>query len=417
MNGAERAAAAVAITAAVREVSHTVEQVHRGVASRVRSGLAMLGPVATVPADVASGVTRLTYGIVRAAAAATGVVTAEAFRRATPPDTPALADTPRGAVALAVVGAAFGDHLSSSARTSPLAPGMGVRSGGTAVDPTDLTVRFPAATGSLGIMLHGLGGSEYQWGHDAGEALRNGGFTPLQVRYTTGLPIAVNGRALSELLDELVHAWPVPVTRIVLVGHSMGGLVARSACHQAVPGSWVDRVTDLVTLGSPHTGAPLERIADRALRALRRSQVAGPIAALGDRRSAGIKDLRYGAILPEHWGGRHPDHQPADTTSHVPLRPGVRHHAVAGMLGRTPEGVPARLFGDGMVPVASAMGRAGAAEEVVVRAIPGADHWSLPDHPAVAELLAAITDSRPAEVDTASAQIASPVSPPDVRSR
>jgi pimeloyl-ACP methyl ester carboxylesterase len=393
MNGAERAAAAVAITTAVREVSHTVEQVHRGVASRVRSGLAVLGPVATVPADVVSRVTRLTYGIVRAAAAATGVVAAEALRRTTPPDTPALADSPRGAVALAVVGAAFGDHLSSSARTSPLAPGMGVRLAGTAVDPTDLATWFPDATGSLGIMLHGLGGSEHQWGHDTGEALRGEGFTPLHVRYTTGLPIAVNGRALSALLDEVVPAWPVPVTRIVLVGHSMGGLVARSACHQAASGSWVDRVTDLVTLGSPHTGAPLERIADRALRALRRSVVAGPIAALGDRRSAGIKDLRYGAILPEHWGGRHPDHQPVDTTSHVPLRPGVRHHAVAGMLGRSPEGVPARLLGDGMVPVGSAIGRGGATEEVVVRQIPGADHWSLPDHPAVVELMRTVVRS------------------------
>jgi pimeloyl-ACP methyl ester carboxylesterase len=393
MNADERAATAVATAAAVREISHTVEQVHRGVAARVRGGLAPLGPFATVPADLVAGVTKLTYGIVRAVAAATGAVTAEVLRRTTPPEAPALADTPRGAVTLAMLGAAFGDHLSSSGWTAPLAPGMAVRSGGSRVDTADLVTRFPAATGSVCVFLHGLGGTEYQWREGSPGALLDAGFTPVHVRYTTGLPIPANGRALAALLERVVGAWPLPVRRIVLVGHSMGGMVARSACHQAAPGSWVDLVTDVVTLGTPHTGAPLERLASRILVALRRSSLAGPIAALGDRRSAGIKDLRYGAILDEHWGGRHPDDQPVDTTWHVPLPPGVRHHAVVGMLGETPKDVPARLFGDGLVPVGSATGRAGAGEDVVVRLIPSADHWSLLDHPDVVELMRTVARS------------------------
>jgi hypothetical protein len=43
--------------------------------------------------------------------------------------------------------------------------------------------------------------------------------------------------------------------------------------------------------------------------------------------------------------------------------------------------------------VGSAIGRGGATEEVVVRQIPGADHWSLPDHPAVVELMRTVVRS------------------------
>ncbi|MCV4600863.1 GPI inositol-deacylase, partial [Escherichia coli] len=57
------------------------------------------------------------------------------------------------------------------------------------------------------------------------------GATEVQIRYNTGRHISDNGATLARLLSEMVLLWPVPVTRISLVGHSMGGLVIRSACH------------------------------------------------------------------------------------------------------------------------------------------------------------------------------------------
>jgi triacylglycerol esterase/lipase EstA (alpha/beta hydrolase family) len=60
------------------------------------------------------------------------------------------------------------------------------------------------------------------------------GFTPVYLRYNTGLHISHNGQTLAELLNRLHVLWPAaaeePLKETVLVGHSMGGLVAR-ACH------------------------------------------------------------------------------------------------------------------------------------------------------------------------------------------
>ena len=77
------------------------------------------------------------------------------------------------------------------------------------------------------------------------------------VRYNTGLHVSENGRGLARLLDEMVEEWPCQLEELVLIGHSMGGLVARSACHYGA--SWTDRVRHVFCLGSPHLGADLEK--------------------------------------------------------------------------------------------------------------------------------------------------------------
>src|SRR4029079_17702299 len=108
------------------------------------------------------------------------------------------------------------------------------------------------------VFLHGLFETEYAWGRNSyGARLqRDLGVTPVYVRFNTGRHISENGRALAELLDALVADWPVEGEQIALVGHSLGGLVARSACHHG--GDWTPLVRHTVSLGSPHTGAPLE---------------------------------------------------------------------------------------------------------------------------------------------------------------
>jgi pimeloyl-ACP methyl ester carboxylesterase len=135
------------------------------------------------------------------------------------------------------------------------------------------------------------------------------GATPVEVRYNSGLHISENGRLLGRELDALVAAWPVEVEQIALIGHSMGGLVARSACFQAdeEDAKWVRHVRHLVSLGTPHMGAPLEQIVHYASATFHTLPETRPIARFLRRRSAGIRDLRQGSLVDEDWRGGDPD--------------------------------------------------------------------------------------------------------------
>ena len=122
---------------------------------------------------------------------------------------------------------------------------MGVREGGREVpmDSEAVARAFPDATPRVALFTHGLCESEAGWHLAAerhygdadswhGSRLRDDlGFTPVTLRVNTGLRVSDNGRRLAELLDRLDGCWPVPVEEILLVGHSMGGLINRSACH------------------------------------------------------------------------------------------------------------------------------------------------------------------------------------------
>lgn len=296
--------------------------------------------------------------------------------------------------ARAFVNAFFGDRLDTSG--SPLSHTMGVRVDGRSVRLTDegLATAYPDASGEVAVLVHGLIVTETVWHAGRfGEQLEEDlGFTPVGVRYNTGLRISRNGQELDRVLTALVAHWPVPVTRLVLIGHSMGGLVIHSALAQADvegPGSeWVSLVSDTVTLGSPHLGAPLERAANHAARAAGALRHVRPLANLLRSRSVGIQDLRHGNILDEEWDGFDPaDHRGRRVD--VPLHPGIRHLAVVGLLGKKIDSKVAQLFGDGIVTAASARGagrrspesRRFAREDVVV--LPGVSHLALVHHPSV----------------------------------
>ncbi|CAN7230163.1 lipase family alpha/beta hydrolase [Knoellia sp. LjRoot47] len=293
---------------------------------------------------------------------------------------------PNGARAL--VNAFFGDRLDVAG--SALSHTMGVRRRGRSVPLTreGLAAAYPEATGEVVVLVHGLLVTETFWqqGRFGNRLHEDLGLTPVTVRYNTGLRISHNGHDLDRILAALVAHWPVPVTRLVLVGHSMGGLVVHSALAQADvtgPGAeWVSRVSDTVTLGSPHLGAPLERGANHAARALGTLRHVRPLADLLRSRSVGIQDLRHGNILDEEWDGV----DPADRRGRrvdVPLHPGIRHLAIVGLLGKKVDSRVAQLFGDGIVTAASARGsgrrspehRRFPAEDVVV--LPGVSHLAL----------------------------------------
>ena len=197
-------------------------------------------------------------------------------------------------------------------------------------------------SGKVAVLIHGLCLDERSWlrdGHDYGATLaRDLGYAHLRVRYNTGRHVSANGRELADRLEQWFTSSPGAVTAIALIGHSMGGLVARSACHHAelAGHEWRKRVTHAVFLGTPHHGAPLERGGHWVDVLLGASRYTAPLSRLGRIRSAGITDLRHGNAHP--------------------LPEGVACHAIAASTSDS-EGSLGEKIGDGLVPVASALGR------------------------------------------------------------
>ncbi len=248
---------------------------------------------------------------------------------------------------LAALNGVLGDHLQRSA--NPLAIPMRLRAAGQSA--RSLPDELPLQPGAgLLLLVHGLCMNDLQWqqgGQDHGAQLAQAlGLQPLYLHYNTGLPIAVNARELAALLARLEERAQAP--RLVLLGHSMGGLVLRSALHQAQGAAWTRSVSHLLCLGSPHLGAPLERAGRGVDLLLGAAPYAAPLARLGKIRSAGITDLRHGRLL---------DSSPVDRAPRaaVPLPAGVACHALAGTLGAR-AAAKTRLLGDGLVPLNSALG-------------------------------------------------------------
>lgn len=279
---------------------------------------------------------------------------------------PALGRYAEGGERDAIVSAlngVLGDYLVSSG--NPLALPMELRSGGTplVLEREALAAALPGAGPRLLVLVHGLCMNDRQWqrnGHDHGAALaRELGWTPVYLRYNTGLHVSINGHAFAAQLEGLVTAWPAALQRVAIIGHSMGGLVARSALHSARQAglAWPKRLDDLVFLGTPHHGAPLERAGHWIDLVLGATPYAAPFARLGRVRSAGITDLRHGHVLDEDWVGRDRFGRGGDRRQPLPLPEGVRCFALAASLGAQGGALKEKLLGDGLVPLDSALGR------------------------------------------------------------
>jgi pimeloyl-ACP methyl ester carboxylesterase len=275
---------------------------------------------------------------------------------------PSSGTSPERDAFVAALNGLWGDHLERSA--NPLAIDMAVRRGGVALPlhREALAQALPGATGRLLLLVHGLCMNDLQWarrGHDHGQALAQAlGFTPLYLHYNSGRHVSQNGRELATLLQQLLQAWPLPVDELVIVGHSMGGLVARSACHQAEARglAWRSALRALVCLGTPHHGAPLERGGRRIDQLLGLNRYVAPFARLGKVRSAGITDLRFGNLQDADWQGRSRHDQHHDDRRPTPLPAGVATCLLAATTADKPGALHHKLIGDGLVPLASALG-------------------------------------------------------------
>ena len=265
------------------------------------------------------------------------------------------APAPRRDALVAALNGVLGDHLLHSG--NPLALPFQLRQGGQVLDPATLGPQAPAR---VLLLVHGLCMSDVGWcrnGHDHGQSLAPAlGAAPVYAFYNSGLHISHNGLALSHALQSLVERWPVPLQRLDIVGHSMGGLVARSALAQAAAAghSWPSRLQSLVFLGTPHHGAPLERAGNWLHRVMDLSPYAAPFTRLSRLRSQGITDLRHGNLLDADWQGRN-RYDGSDHRTPVPLPAGVQAWAVAGTVGGP--GQRGSMVSDGLVTVDSALGQ------------------------------------------------------------
>lgn len=265
-------------------------------------------------------------------------------------------DVPRARFVLGAVNGFLGDRISE--RQPALAPQMRMRLHGGRLRRVPANLAADAAdsgtaTGRILVFLHGLCETDLCWSFAAekrwgdrtctyGSRLRDDdGWTPIYLNFNTGVRVSANGREFAEMMEELVHAWPVPVTEIALVGHSLGGLVARGAAHQAnlLDHDWLEPLRHIVGLGAPHLGAPLERFANWGTHRLARLPETRPFATWLNQRSVGIKDMRYGALLEEDWTGYDPDELLTDRCTPAVLLPGVAYSVASATLSREPYGL------------------------------------------------------------------------------
>lgn len=388
---AEIAAASIAKPAAVSR------DVHVAVSKRV---FAVLGPLGMPVRQIHDRISKASYRGISAALggplAAGGRVLAPAAASASAP----LADSTVGSLALGALNGFAGDRL---ARDHPdLALELSIRQHGCQIetDSGALAAAFPDATKSLAVFVHGLCETDEAWRLPTGgaERQRRGyggrlrdelGYTPVYVRYNTGLHVSDNGRRLAAVLEQVCTNWPVEVEELALIGHSMGGLVGRSACHYGEREGqlWTERARHVVCLGTPHLGAPLERAANVAGWALNRLPETRPFGDLFlNGRSAGIKDLRFGSCVEEDWCDCDPDEFLRDRCREVPFLRSASYYFVGATLTPRPDGVGG-LVGDLLVhyPSASGDGRRRRIPFEIDngRHVGGAHHLQLLNHPAV----------------------------------
>lgn len=361
---------------ALRELASAaggVHAVHSAIARRTFAAVKLgVGPAAVPTQLMHDAIAAGTYATITAActgaATAVGALTGSSDvtgDEVTEDDArPSPSHTTRGAQTIAVLHGLIGDDMERSSRV--LAYPMSIRVDGrpVATKYRALATAFPDAGAHLVVFLHGLVETESAWrlgGRPTyGERLDSeSGTTSIFLRYNTGRRIATNGADLSDLLEQLVPAWPVRVHRITLVGHSMGGLVSRSAAHHSAENGrrWVELLTDVFTLGTPHLGAPLARGVHVATAALAIAPETRPFANLLARRSAGVRDLIHGSITEDEGHASYADGFDVGAAADISVPEGVRHHHASAVITGNPRHPIGIFVGDGLVRTDSAGGR------------------------------------------------------------
>lgn len=360
--------------------------VHRSIAGRVFGAIDSVPGLPNPARLLHNGISAGLYASISLGFGAAGRGLRAADRRGWGPG---VDQTAFGRFTRSAVNGLIGDNLVESG--SPIAllePTIQVRNRAVPATPDALQAAFAGATGDIVIFVHGLCESDAYWRRRSrplrtdggtapsyGDRLAQVGWTPIWLRVNTGLAVHESGVGLSALLTRIQQHWPTEVRRIAIVGHSMGGLIARAACNVAVAPDrdWRRRLTDIVTLGTPHFGSPVERGIVRFIGAANRLGETAPAARIFEQRSRGVLDLSRG--LPDETG----------------LLDGVNYHLVAATLSHSKRHPIAHTVGDLLVPYRSALGIASDGRRLFTGAntlhVGNADHFDLLNHDAVSEAI------------------------------
>ncbi len=280
-------------------------------------------------------------------------------------------ESPERVAVIAALNGVMGDRLQASG--NPLALTMTLRNQEHAALSTEgleadfsYTQQSAGAGSKMLLVMHGLCMNDLQWHathqsqgvNHAETVAQTLGYTPVYLRYNTGLHVSQNGQRLAAELEALIGRWPVPLTELSVLAHSMGGLVIRSAVHYAMQAGlrWPRQLKNIVFLGTPHHGAPLERAGNWVDVVLGSTPYSRPFAKLGQLRSAGVTDLRYGHVLDADWHGHDRFRRKPDSRQHLALPADVACFTVAATLAGQRSKLADRLVGDGLVPLHSALG-------------------------------------------------------------
>jgi pimeloyl-ACP methyl ester carboxylesterase len=342
---------------AIISVTDIVESMHQ-----------RINPVPTSKANVAAersgGISGLVYNSIRSITALVGksldgplALLSQQLGQATP--------SANSAALISALNGVLGDHLVK--RQSPLAIAMGFRLKGREVDLTTLAQAVVQKRGRVLIMVHGLCMNDAQWRqgqHDHGEKLSSElDSAVVYLRYNSGQHISDNGAQFNQLLEALCQQIStldntLPL-RLSIVAHSMGGLVARSALQQGqtLKHQWPQQCVNLVFLGTPHHGAPLEKAGNWVDLLLGFHPYSAPLRRLTQIRSAGITDLRHGNVLASDWQARDRFDFSRDKRSPLPLPAHVNCYTIATTMSGTASSLGDHVLGDGLVPLDSALGK------------------------------------------------------------
>lgn len=361
-------------TQGVLGVTGVAEAVQGGVYKSVAAPFGLLGSrfVDATPGATGvkpQGITGFVYGSVKAVTRLAGGA-ADMLLAGAKPLVGEQASSPQREAMLSAINGVLGDQLVETA--NPLAITMSLRHEGKtlALDRAGITFALPNAGRKILVLVHGLCMNDLQWtSGDASHRYNHGdelakalGYTPVYLHYNTGRHVSSNGKQFAGLLEQLVEAWPQPVDEITLLTHSMGGLVSRSACHhaehQADQGgmAWRSKLKNIIFMGTPHHGAPLERVGNWVDVLLGSNFITKPFAKIGQVRSSGITDLRYGDVIGSHWADADRFEMAPDQREPLPLPAGVECFTVAATTSAKAGDLQDQLLGDGLVPVASALG-------------------------------------------------------------
>lgn len=340
-------------------LSQVVEQMHETIARN--SGAFRLGADAEAPAHGESA--QRTYKLIRAVNDLLGEGVDRSLAHLDKSTQATLqSKSPLETKMVAALNGAFGDYLEESENPLAIEMNFSTPEKTLTLSKESISEVIPEASDHVVVLVHGLCFSDRQWSREdvtcMGQRLQQElGYTPIYLNYNSGRHISTNGKDFANRLELLLTEWPVPIASLSLIGHSMGGLLIRSACWYAneFNHAWLAKLQRVACLGTPHHGAPLEKMGNFITAAMKSFEYVDPLA-FGKYRSAGIKDLRYGNLLDEDWLGHPEDSFNGDTRRLVPLLPGVNYYFAVAAVGEDKSDLKNLILGDLLVRLDSATG-------------------------------------------------------------